>query len=259
MPYTNNQGIRIHYQVEGEGPPLVLQHGFTQSVKRWHLAGYVDALKPNYQLILVDARGHGASDKPHDPAAYALSLLVSDVVAVLDDLRLNRAHFWGYSMGGWIGFGMVKYAPERVHALIIGGSDPYERRLPASSRTEGTSPEAFVDAFLTRINLDPATLPPVIREELFANDFQALAAAQQDRPSLEDILPAMTMPCLLYASDADPVYPKTRECAQHIPNATFISLTGLDHSAAFREAGLILPHITKFLRKVSEGVKTSGT
>ncbi len=252
MPYANNQGIRIYYQVEGEGPPLVLQHGFTQSVKRWYLAGYVDALKPNYQLILVDARGHGASDKPHNPAAYELSLRVSDVVAVLDDLHLSRAHFWGYSMGGWIGFGMAKYASERVHSLIIGGSDPYEARLPESSQSDGTNPEAFVDALLTRLNIDLATLPPVIREELFANDFQALAAAQQDRPSLEDILATMTMPCLLYASDADPVYPKIRECAEHIPNATFVSLAGLDHGAAFREAGLILPHVTKFLQKVSE-------
>ena len=69
----------------------------------------------------------------------------------------------------------------------------------------------------------------------------------------------MTMPCLLYASDADPVYPKVQACAQQSPNATFFALHGLDHSAAFREAGLMLPHVTKFLQAVSEGVKTSDT
>ena len=93
MPFVTNQGVRIHYQVEGEGPPLVLQHGLTQSMKRWYMAGYVDALKPSYQLALVDARGHGASDKPHDPAAYTLPLQVGDIVAVLDDLHLSKAHF----------------------------------------------------------------------------------------------------------------------------------------------------------------------
>jgi len=72
MPYVDNNGIRIHYQVEGEGPPLVLQHGFTSSMRRWYLHGYVDAMKSAYQLVLVDARGHGQSDKPHDPAAYDL-------------------------------------------------------------------------------------------------------------------------------------------------------------------------------------------
>ena len=258
MPYANSQGIRIHYQVDGEGPPLVLQHGFTSSLKSWYMNGYVEALRPDYQLILVDARGHGASDKPHEPAAYALSLRVSDVVAVLDDLHLSTAYFWGYSMGGWIGFGMAKYAPERLHALIIGGADPYERRLPASSRLDGSDPAAFLAALFGRLEVNAATFPPARREELFANDFRALAAAQQDRPSLEDMLPTLTMPCLLYASDADPVYPKVHACAQQIPNATFFALHDLDHSAAFRESGLVLPHITKFLQAVSEGVKTSA-
>ena len=258
MPYANHQGIHIHYQIEGEGPPLVLQHGFTGNIKRWYLAGYVDALKPNYQLILVDARGHGASDKPHDPAAYTLPLHVGDVIAVLDALHLNKVNFWGYSMGGHIGFGMAKYAPKRVHALIIGGAQPYGRKLLPSSRLDGSDPDAFVAEFFRRLEVDSTAFPPAIREELYANDFRALAAALQDRPSLEDLLPTMTMPCLLYASDADPVYPKTQACAQQIPNATFFALQGLDHSAAFREAGLVLPSVIKFLRAVGEGVKTSA-
>ena len=73
MPYATNDGIRIHYEAEGDGPPLVLQHGFAWKVKSWAMAGYVDALKARYRLIRVDARGHGDSDKPHDPAAYSLS------------------------------------------------------------------------------------------------------------------------------------------------------------------------------------------
>jgi pimeloyl-ACP methyl ester carboxylesterase len=259
MPYAHSQGIRIHYQVDGEGPPLVLQHGFTLSVQSWYREGYVEALRHDYQLILVDARGHGASDKPHDPAAYVLSSWVSDVVAVLDALHLSTAHFWGYAMGGWIGFGMAKYAPERLHALIIGGADPYERRVPASSRLDGSDRDAFLTALFGRLDVNAAAFPAARREELFANDFRALAAAQQDRPSLEAMLPTMTMPCLLYASDADPIYPKVQACAQQVPNAAVFALHGLDHSAAFREAGLVLPHVTQFLQAVREGVKTSAT
>jgi len=92
-----------------------LQHGFSESFEDWYEYGYVDALKNNFRLILVDARGHGGSDKPHDPAAYALEYRVSDVVVVLDALRIEKAHYWGYSMGGWIGFGM---ANSRVSAWI---------------------------------------------------------------------------------------------------------------------------------------------
>ncbi len=100
MPYVTSKGIRIHYEVEGDGPPLVLLHGFAWKAKNWYWAGYVDALKPYNRLILVDARGHGESDKPYDPTAYTLSLHVGDVIAVLDALNLRAAQFWGYSMGG---------------------------------------------------------------------------------------------------------------------------------------------------------------
>ena len=127
MSYANNQGVRIHYQVEGEGAPLVLQHGFGDSIESWYELGYVHALRDAYRLILVDARGHGAIDKPHDPDACGLHQRAGDIVAVLDTLDLPNAHFWGYSMGGWIGFGLAKYAPARVHALIIGGQHPYAR------------------------------------------------------------------------------------------------------------------------------------
>ena len=100
MPYADNGSVRIHYQVEGEGPALVLQHGFTESLVDWYECGYVESLRPDYRLILIDARGHGASDKPHDPDAYVLNRRVADVVAVLDALDIRKALFWGYSMAG---------------------------------------------------------------------------------------------------------------------------------------------------------------
>lgn len=142
MPFADNGGVRIHYEVEGQGPTLVLHHGFTGNLKRWYLYRYVEALRNDYELVLVDARGHGTSDKPHDPSAYTLAARVGDVIAVLDDLNCVSASFWGYSMGGRIGFGLAKHAPDRVMALVVGGQHPYERRLPASSRLDGTDPEA---------------------------------------------------------------------------------------------------------------------
>ena len=83
MAYADNHGVRIHYQVEGNGPPLVLQHGYSDSLESWYEFGYVDSLKSERKVILVDARGHGASDKPHEAAEYTKELQAADIVAVL--------------------------------------------------------------------------------------------------------------------------------------------------------------------------------
>jgi pimeloyl-ACP methyl ester carboxylesterase len=99
MPYVRSQGLRMHYQVEGDGPPLVLQHGFGDSLESWYELGYVEALKDEYRLILIDARGHGASDKPHEPEAYSFQNVTIDVVAVLDDLAIAQAHYLALQEG----------------------------------------------------------------------------------------------------------------------------------------------------------------
>jgi pimeloyl-ACP methyl ester carboxylesterase len=69
VAYVENDGVRIHYQVEGKGLPLFLHMGFSVDLTGWYEWGYVDALKDDYRVILIDPRGHGKSDKPHDPAA----------------------------------------------------------------------------------------------------------------------------------------------------------------------------------------------
>ena len=124
MPYADNNGVKIHYQVEGDGPPLVLQHGFTGSLHSWYDSSYVETLKKDHTLVLADTRGHGKSDKPYSPEEYAMDLKVADVTAIMDDLGLDRAVYMGYSLGGRAGFGVAKYAPERFDAIIIGGMHP---------------------------------------------------------------------------------------------------------------------------------------
>ena len=111
MAYATNDGVRIYYEREGSGPPLLLHHGYTMSIQDWRDDGYVAALKDKYELILMDPRGHGASDKPHDLIAYSFATRVADVVAVLDHAAIERAVFWGYSMGRHVGYAIARYAP----------------------------------------------------------------------------------------------------------------------------------------------------
>jgi pimeloyl-ACP methyl ester carboxylesterase len=247
MPYANNQGVRIHYEVEGAGPPLVLHHGTSGRGADWQAFGYADVLRHDSQLILLDARGHGASDKPYDPAAYDLPLRVADVTAVLDDLQIPRADYFGYSMGGWIGFGLAKYAPERCRSLILGGTHPYAENMQAFRDLMPQEPAAFL-AMVGKI-LGPY-MTPIIREGLLANDLKALLALTQDRASHADVLPTMSMPCLLFVGETDPRLPQVQECMKHLPNGTFVSFAGCEHVATLARSDLVLPHVNTFLAKV---------
>ena len=250
MAFVSRDGVRIHYRVVGDGPPLVLHHGASQDLRRWFLCGYVEALRTEYQLILIDPRGNGASDKPHDPAAYVLAERVRDVVAVLDEVGVEDAAFWGYSDGARIGLGVAKHAPGRLRALVMGGHHPFEYRVPPHLRMNGHDPEDCVDKLLVAIQADPSRLTPLGRQILLKNDFVALAAAQQDEPSLEDLLPEIRMPCLVYGGERDVDFEAIQRGACAIPDVTFFSLSDLDHAFAFSTSDRVLPHVTAFLRRV---------
>jgi pimeloyl-ACP methyl ester carboxylesterase len=247
LPYASHQSIRIHYQIDGEGPALVLHHGLGGSLEVWRQLGYAGALRDNYKVIMLDARGHGASDKPHDRAAYGLLKLVEDVLAVLEVLQLSKAHFLGYSMGGRIGLGLAEYAPERVESLVLGGTHPYadQSYVDAFGPLDGGDPEAFLAA-LERVLEE--TIPPEVRPRLLANDLRALtAAAAQPRPSLEDVLPTMAMPCLLFVGEADGRRAAVEKCASQISRATLATIPGVSHVNTLVRSDVVLPHVVRFL------------
>jgi len=247
MPYASNAGVRIHYEIEGDGPPLVLQHGFTQSLEDWAECGYVAPLRPKYRMILIDARGHGGSDKPHDEASYTLDRRAADVTAVLDAERIEKAHFWGYSMGGWIGFGMAKYAPHRVNALIIGGQHPFARDQSGFRQwlREGITggPNSLLASFQKMVG----PISDAYAGRLRAADPEAWLAATSDRVSIEDVLGTIVMPSCFYAGEADPLFRQAKSAAERIPQARFFSLAGLSHLQAFVESNSVLPTVMEFL------------
>lgn len=252
MAYAINQGVRIHFKVEGEGPPLVVHHGFNGSLEESYDVGLVQALRDKHQFILIDARGHGASDKPHDPEEYTLELMAADVIAVQDALSVSKAHFMGYSMGGWVGFGIAKYTPERLLSLIIGGAEPYEETLDWQDpflEVLSKGMEAYI-AFMEEMFGENMT--PKLKARLRTNDIEALIAylSLKETYDLEGILPTIALPCLLVAGENDPVYDGAKKCSEIIPNATFVSLPGLDHVEAGSRTDLYLPHVQRFLAEV---------
>ena len=124
MPFVTNRDVRIHYETIGNGPALVMHHGTFGSGADFIDLGYVDAFKADHQVILPDSRGHGQSDKLHDYNSYDLALRASDVLAVLDELGVRKADYFGYSLGGWIGFDLAIHARERFGSFIFGDPIP---------------------------------------------------------------------------------------------------------------------------------------
>ena len=259
MPFADDRGIRIHYELEGDGPPLVLMHGFSGNRTSWYGYGFVEPLRSEYQLVLIDARGHGESDKPHEPQAYDHRLLVDDVIAVLDDLDLRRTHYLGYSMGGMIGFGLAKYYPNRLKSLIVGGASPYNRDEPDERDLlldmYETAAEQGNEALIAQIKAWAGSITPEYEARLRGADVQAGVAFlrwRHDHPvDYGADLAAMTLPILMYAGEADePTYAEAQEATVQLPNAQFVGLPGLNHVGAAGASQFLVPKIKRFLASI---------
>ena len=249
MPYIANQGIRIHYEIEGHGPPMLLMHGFAGSLDDWRDFGYVDVLKRAYRLILLDERGHGKSDKPRAADSYAMCYRVSDVLAVLDALAVGRVYVCGYSMGGEVAFALAQTAPERVKALLIGGMHPYEAAHPDAY-------DQAVALLKEGIEAAAAAWAPLERRQRFLqNDAEALIAsmeAARDWTGLGEKVTDLSMPSLFYVGEEDPLMlPGIQSCAQQVSRATLVVLPGMDHSDAYERSEVVLPHLANFLESIS--------
>lgn len=247
MPYAHNDGFDIYYETHGAGPPLVLLHGFTASSAQWKAYGYVDALQQSHRVILIDARGHGASAKPHERSAYRQERRLADIVAVLDALDIERAHFCGYSMGGWLAFGMAFHHPRRVASLIVGGAHPYEETFEAFEGIGGIDdidPDAFMAALERFIG---ERIGAQARAAILDNDLAALCAAAVDRASFAACLPSLAAPLLMFVGGRDQRLESVRRAAAEL-DAPLIELPSYGHAGALAARAALLPRIAAFLQ-----------
>ena len=188
--------------------------------------------------IWFDHRGHGGSDAPHDPAAYAADLRVADVLAVLDAIEVARAAILGISWGGRLGFGVVHRAPGRVRSLVSIGQHPYRLRddgplgrilsaAMGASRTQGIS--ALVEAFEGLAG----RYPDEIRAAYLAEDAVAMRAAWTAglaEGPVADHLGSWDLPCCICVAAGDVDFADdARRAAAEIPGARFVVIEGIDH------------------------------
>ena len=119
--FFDSDGVRLRYQVSGHGPPVVLIHGFGETLECWETAGVNQALTPHFRVIVLDVRGHGQSGKPHDPRSYGPSL-ATDVVRLLHQVGATKAHIVGYSLGALIALEIAAHHQESALSVVLGGA-----------------------------------------------------------------------------------------------------------------------------------------
>ena len=259
MPFIESDGVSIHYVVEGDGPPLVLHHGILSYLNDWYDFGYVEALQDEYKMILIDARGHGLSDKPAEPEAYKLKPMTDDVICILDELGLDKVQYIGNSMGGYIGMGLTKYAPERLDSLTVLSYGPFRDvdRYRMKDDFHGLlnrGNEFMASMFMNSLSDD---ISPRYRAGMDAwlNYFKGTEMAPyinwtiaRDQLDLEDIFPLLEIPCLFIAGTQDSYHHNAMDASGLIPNSKLVLLEGFGHVDVFGRIEETLPHIIWFLR-----------
>lgn len=263
MPYASNplDGVRIYFEDDGgTGPPVLFTYGFMDPIPAARSLGIARALESECRLIFVDHRGHGRSDKPHDQAAYALSTRVADIVAVLDALALQRAHFAGISWGARLGFALGEYAPERLTSLVLSANQPYawDESWPiVKAISEGIrgiqsggmmSVLGWFEAYTGRQLLEPE------RSWLLENDPDAIEAAWASalrEGAVSEDLTRWQIPCLIAAGEKDDMYENALRSAAEIPGASFLSLPDQDHLASVNEVDVLLAGMRRLFQNVT--------
>ncbi|WP_394770391.1 alpha/beta fold hydrolase [Lacisediminihabitans sp.] len=225
-----------------EHPAVIAVHGFASSaLLNWFSSGWVRyLLRAGFRVVLLDQRGHGASDKPHDPERYTMQALVADVVAVLDAYEIDRAHYVGYSLGARVGWHAALQLPERIDRAVLGGipsGDPLtnfrldEARAFVADRTE-------IADRLTRTYLTMA-------ESIPGNDLAALIALVEGMRGGQQPDPAHppAQPILFATGVEDRIIDGSRSLAAAAPHGSFFEIPGRHHfnaptSRAFRDAAV---------------------
>jgi pimeloyl-ACP methyl ester carboxylesterase len=233
--FTASDGVKIHYLEAGAGSPVVLIHGYTGTAEgNWFSNGVAEALAKNHRVVAIDCRGHGKSDKPHDATKYGKQM-VKDVVELMDQLKISKAHIHGYSMGGFIVSQLLVMAPERFITASFGGSgvpeveERYKAEVPKDEPGGDHDPQEKEASGKLQTNPD--------------RDAEALAAVRQawdprDRGAID--LTKITIPVLAINGEFDMPVAKTHRMQRELKQFTGVVLPGKSHLTAIMQ-GYIPP------------------
>jgi pimeloyl-ACP methyl ester carboxylesterase len=229
MPSFQNGDVEIAYLDEGEGEAIVLVHGFASTAAvNWVQPGWVQTLtKAGRRVVALDNRGHGASAKLYEPAAYHTQLMADDVRALLDHLDITRADVMGYSMGARITAFLALMHAERVRSAVFGGLGIHlvsDVGLPVSIADALEAPS------LTDVS-DPMGRMFRTFAEQTKSDLRALAACiRGSRQTLStDEVGRIAAPVMVAVGTKDPIAGSAHELAALLRHGQALDIPGRDH------------------------------
>lgn len=234
MPHFTHDGHRIAYEIHGTGRPVVLLHGITVSFAgNFGASGWIQRLvAAGRQVIGIDFRGHGQSDKPRDISAYGTANLAADVVALLDHLAIERTALFGYSLGTIIALRLLHQFPGRFGPSVLMATGSGLMGVPPYTSDEVLPALA---AALARPAY-PADLPAHVAMywtfavKVGGDRLASHAAALGDYPPATPAeLGKITVPVLVVSGEQDPVLGRGSRLASAIPFGEYLEIAGADH------------------------------
>jgi pimeloyl-ACP methyl ester carboxylesterase len=257
MPFfTSPDGVKLHYEVEGAGPPLLLHLGAGCDAELWSAAGYVEPLAKAYKCILFDHRGHGQSDHPASAEANHIDRYADDVAALVNHLGHPSVSFFGWSNAVPIGLKVADEHPEIFDSLILFG--------PISPRATKEEVATRIDSALTALRekgwwalldgmiaSEKFSVPKWFLDRVVATDIEPYIAWAEARPNWNwspwDALPTIKAPALVIVGELEDPNDVMGGAASLMPNATRVRIADREHINAFLDTGFVVPLVMDFL------------
>ncbi len=232
MQYFDSNGVRIAFLEEGAGDPVLLIHGFASNARtNWIDTGWVNSLVGSgRRVIAMDNRGHGDSDKLHDPAVYGAPMMAEDAYRLLKHLEIDQADVMGYSMGSRITAFLALAHPERVRSMVFGGL--------GIGMVKGVGNSAPIAEALEALDINQVVDPVARTFRSFAestgSDLLALAACIRSarRKVSAAELAGVDIPTLVAVGTKDEIAGSPQELAALIAGAKVLDIPNRDHMRA---------------------------